>query len=112
VTEVGIGYDEDVGRALGVLEATGRAFHEAHRSQVFEPPVAEGILRFGESEVVLRLHARVDAAHKVGLELELRRRIKDALDAGGIELPYPQRVIHLAPDHQPLGRPGGKESLA
>jgi small conductance mechanosensitive channel len=112
VIEVGIGYDEDVGRALGVLEAVGRAFHEAHRAHVLEPPGAEGILRFGESDLVLRLHARVDAAHKARLEPELRRRIKEALDTEGIELPYPQRVIHVAPDHKPLGPPGGKESLA
>jgi small-conductance mechanosensitive channel len=112
VIEVGVGYDEDVSRALAVLETIGRGFQDAHRPHVLEPPVAEGILRFGDSDVVLRLHARVDAARKADFELELRRRIKEGLDAAGIEPAYPQRVIHVAPGQKPSASSGDKESLA
>ena len=84
LVEVGIPRDRDVDDVLSVLEAVGRAFREAHRDRVLEPPVAEGIVRFGENEMVLRLHARVDAAERSALELELRRRVKDALEAAGI----------------------------
>jgi small-conductance mechanosensitive channel len=112
VIEVGVGYDEDVGRALAVLEGVGRGFQDAHRADVLEPPVAEGILRFGDSDIVLRLHARVDANRKADFELELRRRIKEGLDAAGIELPYPQRVIHVAPGPKPSASSSDKGSLA
>jgi small conductance mechanosensitive channel len=112
VVDVGIGRDQDVGRALGVLEAAGAAFRDAHPGLVLEPPVAEGIVRFGESDLALRLHTRVDARQKGPLELELRRRVKEAFDTAGIDMPYPQRVIHVASDRKPLARPGGKESLA
>lgn len=112
VVDVGIGYDQDVGRALRVLDGVGRVLREAHPDRVLEPPTAEGIVRFGESEVVLRLHARVDAAQKGPLELEMRRRVKAALDAEGIEIPYPQRVIHIASDASVLVPPSGKESHA
>ncbi len=84
LVEVGIPRDQDVEYALQALESVGRAFREAHRDRVLEPPVAEGIVRFGENEMVLRLHVRVDAAEKSSLELELRRRVKDALEAAGI----------------------------
>ncbi len=84
LVEVGIPRDRDVDDVLSVLEAVGRAFREAHRDRVLEPPVAEGIVRFGENEMVLRLHARVDAAERSVLELELRRRVKEALEAAGI----------------------------
>ena len=84
LVEVGIPRDRDVDDVLSVLEAVGRAFREAHRDRVLEPPVAEGIVRFGENEMVLRLHARVDAAERSALELELRRRVKEALEAAGI----------------------------
>jgi small-conductance mechanosensitive channel len=112
VVDVGVGYDQDVGRALGVLERVGGAFRDAHPGLVLEPPAAEGILRFGESEVTLRIHTRVDARQKASLEVELRRRVKEAFDAEGIGIPYPQRVIHLASDRKLLAPPSGKESLA
>jgi len=98
IVEVGVPYEADVARALGSLERVGHAFREAHVGQVLEPPVAEGILRFGDSAVVLRLHARVDARRKGDLELELRRRVKDALDAAGIPIAYPQMVVHVGAD--------------
>jgi small conductance mechanosensitive channel len=84
LVEVGIPRDQDVDHALRVLESAGRAFREAHRDRVLEPPAAEGIVRFGDNDMVLRLHARVDAVEKDALELELRRRVKDALEAAGI----------------------------
>ena len=101
VVEVGIAPDQDVARALAVLEAVGRALHEAHRGQVLEPPVAEGILRFGESDVVLRLHARVAALQKVPLELDLRRRIKEAFEVAGVRMPVPRMLVRLASDDAP-----------
>jgi small-conductance mechanosensitive channel len=84
LVEVKIPRDQDVEYALQVLETAGRAFREAHRDRVLEPPVAEGIVTFGDNDMVLRLHARVDAPAKEGLELELRRRVKETLEAAGI----------------------------
>jgi len=112
VVEVGVGYDQDVTRALEALEAVGRAFRDAHPAPVLEPPVAEGILRFGESDVVLRLHARVEATQKGPLELELRRRVKEGLEAAGIRIPFPQRVVHVATDRAPFAATNRKESAA
>lgn len=91
LVEVGIPRDRDVDHALSVLEAVGRTFREAHRERVLEPPVAEGIVRFGENEMVLRLHVRVDAVEKSALELELRRRVKEALEAAGIWSVQPKK---------------------
>jgi moderate conductance mechanosensitive channel len=84
LVEVKIPRDQDAEAALRVLEAAGRTFREAHRDRVLEPPVAEGIVTFGDNDMVLRLHARVDAPVKESLELELRRRVKETLEAAGI----------------------------
>lgn len=113
VVEVGIAWDQDVTRALGVLETVGRALQEAHGPKVLEPPTAEGIIRFGDSAVVLRLHVRVDAGEKSALELELRRRVKEALDTAGVRSPQPELVVHLAGGRTALPDTSNrKESLA
>lgn len=116
VVEVSIDYDEDVDRALRALDEVGRAVAAARSHAVLEPPTAEGILRFGatgQGEVVLRLYARVVATEKGPLELEVRRRIKEAFAAHGVRIPRAMMEVRLAPP------PGGtvaedsrKESVA
>jgi small conductance mechanosensitive channel len=113
IVEVGIDHDQDARRALAVLAAVGREFQGAHPGEVLEPPVAEGILKLEESRVGLRLHARVDAIQKFPLELELRRRVKEAFDAEGIRMPAGRMVVRIAPDDRPAAPAAGrKESPA
>jgi small conductance mechanosensitive channel len=91
LVEVGLPRDQDTDHALQVLEAVGRRFRESHPTRVLEPPAAEGIVRFGDNDMVLRLHARVDATAREDLELELRRRVKDALEEAGIWTARPRK---------------------
>ena len=91
MVEISLPRDQDTEHALQVLEAVGRRFRESHPSRVLEPPTAEGIVRFGDNDMVLRLHARVDATAREDLELELRRRVKDALEEAGIWIARPRK---------------------
>jgi small-conductance mechanosensitive channel len=116
VVEVGVDYEEDVGRALRVLGDVGGALAAAHPAMVLEPPVAEGILRFGQggqAEAVLRLHARVVAAERFPLELEARRRVKEAFTAHGIRIARAGLEVRLAPPSGGAAAGGArKESVA
>jgi small-conductance mechanosensitive channel len=113
VVEVAVDYDEDVGRALQALRDVGQALAAAHPGVVLEPPAAEGILRMGQAEAVLRLQAPVRAADRFALELEARRRIKDAFAERGIRVARPVLAVHLAGPPGPApGAPGRKESSA
>lgn len=113
VVEVAIDDGEDAVRALRLLEEVGRALREAHPADVLEVPVAEGILRFAQNELVLRLHGRVTTAARLALELEMRRRIKTVFDAHGIRFPAPELVVRLAREGQPASAAlPGKESIA
>jgi len=103
VVDVGVGYDADVQRALGVLEAVGRKWAE-ETGGALEPPQAQGIIRFGESEVGLRLMVKVEALRRVDAENELRRRIKEAFQRERIPIPFPRRVVYLRqemPEEEP-----------
>jgi small-conductance mechanosensitive channel len=100
VVEASVDYEEDVDRALRVLGEVGKALAVAHPAMVLEPPTAEGILRFGQAgqgEAVLRLHARVVALEKTLLELEARRRVKEAFATHGIRIPRAAMDVRLAP---------------
>jgi len=96
VIDVGVSYDTDVRRALESLERVGRAW-AADTGLALAEPRAQGIIRFGEAEVGLRLAVTVAPAVRWDAEIELRRRIKEAFDREGLELAAPRRALLLAP---------------
>jgi len=96
IVDVGVTYDTDVRRALDTLERAGREW-SAEAGLALEPPRAQGIIRFGETDVGLRLAVKVAPAARGDVEIELRRRIKEAFDREGLELAAPQRAIYLKP---------------
>ena len=96
VVDVGVAYEMDVDRALAFLEAVGRRWAEESPRVALGPPEAQGIIRFDDSEMILRLQVKVDARQRANAENELRRRIKATFDKEGINIPYPQRVVHWA----------------
>lgn len=95
VVDVSIAYEQDVGRALRVLERVGREWTQ-DTGGALEPPQALGIVRFGDAEVGLRLQVKVEPPRRWDAELEIRRRIKEAFDADGVRMP--RKIVHLTQD--------------
>jgi hypothetical protein len=61
---------------------------------------------FGSSEIAIRLVMKVVPAQQWAVEREMRRRLKDAFDKEGIEIPFPQRTVwHRYEDGQPPEEP-------
>jgi small conductance mechanosensitive channel len=96
--KVGIGYKDDIGRAVAEIErlfaADGRILKEP------APVVVIGGL--GDSTVDLLIRAWTGTADFWAVQSDLLRTIKEQFDAAGISIPFPQReltVIHgsLAP---------------
>jgi small-conductance mechanosensitive channel len=92
VVDVSLGYESDVGRALNVLERVGQSWAQ-ETGLALEPAAVQGVTRFGESDLQLRLMVKVDARRRDEAEQDLRRRIKEAFEREGI--PFPQRVVYL-----------------
>ena len=84
VVDVGVTYDTDVRRALEALERVGRDW-ATETGLGLDAPLAQGIVRFGETEVGLRLSVKVMPAGRADAESDLRRRIKEAFDRDGLE---------------------------
>ncbi len=93
VVDVGVSYEGDLEKALGVLEQIGL---EAERdiSEVTGPPETR-VRDFGGSEIALRLIVPVEPGRHRGVASELRRRIKASFDAQGVEIPFARQVVIL-----------------
>ncbi len=98
VVDVSLGYEADVRHALAALERVGQEW-VADTGLALEPPEARGVVRFGESDLGLRLMVKVDPAKRFDIEAELRRRIKEAFEREAI--PFPQRVVYLQSKSEP-----------
>ena len=94
VLDVTVAYDVDVRRALELLERLAREWGR-ETGLALEDPQAQGIVRFGDGELGLRLMVKVPADKRAEAEMELRRRIKETFDRDGIPVPSAERVVYL-----------------
>ena len=95
VVEVGIAYEQDVERGMKALEEIANKWAKENKDIVLEPPIIQGVLSLGSSDVTLRIAIKVKPMTHWGAERELKRRIKDTFDKKGIEIPFPRQVVYL-----------------
>lgn len=96
VVNVGVAYKEDLDRVISILNRLGA---ELAQDSVFGPNILEapqvlGVESFADSQVTLRMIIKTRPLKQWETARELRKRIKAAFDREGIEIPYPQRVVH------------------
>jgi len=95
IVEVGVAYEQDVERGMKALEKIANKWVEENKDIVLEPPIVQGVLSLGSSDVNLRIAIKVKPMTHWGAERELKRRIKDTFDKKGIEIPFPRQVVYL-----------------
>jgi small-conductance mechanosensitive channel len=98
VIDVGISYGESVDRALEVFgdELLRFAVDPDWSNSVLEEPVVLGVQELGDSSVTIRGYLKVAPDKRWLVRRELFRRIKNRFDADSIEIPFPQRTVHIA----------------
>jgi small-conductance mechanosensitive channel len=100
VVEVGVAYESDLNKVFDVLKSTGEEL-KAENEMVLDFTQVKGLDNFGESELLIRTVTRVKPGCHLPVERDLRKRIKDAFDAQGIEIPYARRVLIMQTEDSP-----------
>jgi len=96
VCDVGISYDSSIPQAEEVIQACLKKLWKENDGMLLTPPVYAGVQSLGDSSVVLRVRVEVLEENIFDAQRRLNRAIKLALDEGGIEMPFPQVVVHQA----------------
>jgi small conductance mechanosensitive channel len=96
VLDIGVAYKEKVDRVMGVLHELAAEFcsDPAFADSILQEPELLGVQSLGDSSVVIRLCLVTRPDRKWPVYREMLRRIKNRFDAMGIEIPFPQRVVH------------------
>lgn len=90
---VGIAYGESIDNAIAVLH--DEMAKTTDITDILETPVVAGVVGLDDSAVTLKVVAKCKVKTALGVEAELRRRIKNRFDKEDIEIPFPQQVVHL-----------------
>lgn len=91
LVDMSISYDDNIDEAVKVMQAVcDRIATEDER--IVEGPNVVGVQSLGDSDVVLRIVAKTVNMEQWAVERTLRKELKEALDANGIEIPFPHQV--------------------
>lgn len=88
---VGVAYDADLDRARQILLETARAL-----PGVLADPAPEVVITsLNQSSVDMSVRAWVPAGDYTKRWSQLNRSVKEVLESNGIEIPFPQQVMHV-----------------
>jgi moderate conductance mechanosensitive channel len=97
VVDVGVPYDVDLDRAIGVIrdEAAQFASDSVWAIQLDGPLEVLGVESLGDSAIVIRTLIKTQPGSQWSAGREFRRRLILRLDREGIQIPLPERRVHL-----------------
>lgn len=97
---IGISYGSNLEKVIEIVNRVGRELAEdpQWKDDIIKPPQFLRVDNFGESAVIIKILGETKPLKQWSVTGELRKRIKIAFDKEGIEIPFPQRVIHQVKD--------------
>jgi moderate conductance mechanosensitive channel len=95
VVDVGVAYEEDVDRALGVLARTATAFAQdpTFAPYLLDAPQVLGPLSLGDWAVTMRVMVKTQPGKQPEVTRGLQKQILAACEQAGIALPYPRQEV-------------------
>jgi small conductance mechanosensitive channel len=88
---LGIGYDDDIDKAIAMVQGIVDADERVHKDPA--PQIVVG--KLGDSSVDIIIRVWADAGNYWPVFFDLTKTFKQSCDANGINIPYPQRDVHL-----------------
>jgi len=97
ILDIDVAYDTDLDLAMETIKTVADELWEEQLEEatIVEEPVISGVQNFGADAVTIRLSVRTEPSEQWSTGRVLRKRIKEAFDEAGIEIPFPQRTVWL-----------------
>lgn len=101
---VTVGYGTDVKRAFEIIDQIGASIAEEPQWKEFvlEPMHASRVQELSDRGIVIKVNGETIPGKGGSVEGEFRLRLMDAFAKAGIEIPYPQIVVHREHAVRPL----------
>lgn len=93
---IGISYSSSLEKVIETVNSVGQELAQDPQWKEFitKPPQFLRVDDFGDSAIVIKILGETKPLKQWDVAGELRKRLKIAFDREGIEIPFPQRVVH------------------
>ncbi len=100
---VSVGYNENIEQVMSVINRVGTTMAAEHawKSSILTPPKALWVESLGDSGVVIRIAGDTKPTRQWDVAGELRKRLKEAFEVEGIEMPFPITKVILEQETRP-----------
>ena len=111
IVDVGVAYEEDVSRVIGVLEAAAQVFAEDSglQGELLEPPQVLGPLGLGDWAYTVRVMVKTQPGKHLEVARKLREHVLASCERAGITLPYPRQEVWVREPPSDSGGRGDEE---
>lgn len=95
--DIGIAYSSDIEKVIKVVNKVGidLAKDKDWKDKIRIPPQFLRVDDFADSAIIIKIKGETEPIEQWGVMGELRKRLKIAFDKQGIEIPFPQRDVHI-----------------
>lgn len=95
---LGIAYSSDLEHVITVVNRVGNELADdpLFKDSILKPIQFVRVDDFGDSAIVIKMVGDTKVLKQWEVAGEFRKRLKIAFDKEGIEIPFPQRVVHYA----------------
>lgn len=102
VIDVSIAYRESIDEVCEIMREVAANLRDSENfsSKILDDIEIAGVQDWADSAVILRCRFKTVALEQWGVRREFLRRLKEAFDARGIEIPYPHLTIYAGQDKQ------------
>lgn len=104
VLDMEVAYKEDTDRVAEVMRQVGEDLRQdpGFRDKFVSPIEIIGVENFADSSVVIRIRIKTKPIQQWNVGREYRRRLKQAFDARGIDIPFPRRTLYMGDANRPF----------
>lgn len=97
VVDIGIGYSANLGYTYEVIQSVGQALRQdsTEGPKIIGDMEILGVTQLADSAVTVRVRMKVQPMDKWSVRRAILARVKEAFETQGIEIPFPQRVVHV-----------------
>jgi len=94
--DMGIAYNTNLEHLIEVIDRTGNELAEdpVFKDSIITPPKFLRVNEFADSAIIVKILGETKPLKQWEITGEFRKRLKIAFDKEGIEIPFPQRVVH------------------
>jgi moderate conductance mechanosensitive channel len=111
---LGISYSSNLEKVIEVVNRVGNELAEdpQFKESILKPIQFVRVDDFGDSAIIIKMLGDTQVLKQWEVAGEFRKRLKITFDKEGIEIPFPQHVIHYAKETNESNIPVEKEKLS